>query len=101
MCSPIRFTRPGLKKICSGSLLNRFLNSFFISAIIGKIRYFDRMENAGQFCFTHPSGKDICLFTLRNDNGTEVLITNYGAILMAYKIHMPDGSMNDIVLGFD
>src|SRR5512138_2519158 len=59
------------------------------------------MEKAGQFCFTHPSGKDIYLYSLRNANGTEVLITNYGAILMAYKIHMPSNSMNDIVLGFD
>ncbi|HEV8285269.1 MAG TPA: aldose epimerase family protein [Chitinophagaceae bacterium] len=59
------------------------------------------MEKAGQFCFTHPSGKDIYLYSLRNANGTEALITNYGATLMAYKIHMPDNSMNDIVLGFD
>jgi aldose 1-epimerase len=59
------------------------------------------MERAGQFCFTHPTGKDIYLYTLRNANGTEVRITNYGAILMAYKIMMPDKSMNDIVLGLD
>lgn len=59
------------------------------------------MENAGQYCFTHPLGKDIYLYSLRNDNGTEVLITNYGAIIMAYKIPMPDGTVNDIVLGFD
>ena len=54
-----------------------------------------------QFSFTHPSGKDIYLFTLRNANGTEAIITNYGAILMAYKIQMPDKTINDIVLGFD
>src|ERR1044071_4568012 len=59
------------------------------------------MQERKQFCFTHPSGKDIYLFTLRNANGTEVLITNYGAILMSYKIRMPDKSVNDIVLGFD
>jgi aldose 1-epimerase len=59
------------------------------------------MENAGQFCFTHPSGKDIYLYTLRNVNGTEVTVTNYGAILMTYKVQMPDKTMNDIVLGFD
>ncbi|HEY2722495.1 MAG TPA: aldose epimerase family protein [Chitinophagaceae bacterium] len=59
------------------------------------------MEKAGQFCFTHPSGKDVYLFRLRNINKTEVLITNYGAILMAYKIAMPDNIVNDIVLGFD
>jgi aldose 1-epimerase len=59
------------------------------------------MEKAGQFCFTHPTGKDIYLYTLRNANGTDVVITNYGAILMAYKIRMPDKSINDIVLGFE
>lgn len=59
------------------------------------------MEKAGQYCFSHPSGKDIYLYSLRNVTGTEVLITNYGGILMAYQIRMPDNSMNDIVLGFD
>ena len=59
------------------------------------------MENAGKFCFTHPSGKDIYLYSLRNVAGTEVLITNYGAILMAYKVMMRDKTINDIVLGFD
>ena len=59
------------------------------------------MNQRSQFCFTHPSGKDIYLFTLRNLNGAEALITNYGAILMAYKILMPDKSINDIVLGFE
>ena len=59
------------------------------------------MEKAGQFCFTHPTGKDIYLYTLRNVNGTEVLITNYGATILAYKIMMPDKTINDIVLGLD
>ena len=59
------------------------------------------MEKAGQYCFTHPSGKDIYLYSLRNINETEVLITNYGAILIAYKVRMPDKTANDIVLGFD
>lgn len=59
------------------------------------------MDKAGQYCFTHPSGKDIYLYSLHNINGTQVLITNYGAILMSYQIQMPDKSINDIVLGFD
>ena len=48
------------------------------------------MDRSIQFCFTHPSGKDIYLYSLRNINKTEVLISNYGAIVMAYKIYMPD-----------
>jgi len=59
------------------------------------------MEKIGQFCFTHPSGKDVFLYTLRNINKTEVLITNYGAILMSYKIIGQDKTVNDIVLGFE
>jgi aldose 1-epimerase len=59
------------------------------------------MEKSSQLCFTHSSGKDIYLYRLRNINKTEVLVTNYGAIIMAYKIYMADGSLNDIVLGFD
>ena len=47
-------------------------------------------------CFTHSSGEDIYLFTLRNANDAEVCITNYGAIITSYKIN----GIN-IVLGFD
>ncbi len=59
------------------------------------------MKEPIQYCFTHPSGKDVYVYSLRNINKTEVLITNYGAIIMAYKIQMPDRTVNDIVLGFD
>jgi aldose 1-epimerase len=59
------------------------------------------MNNNKTFCFRHSDGEDIYLFTLRNHRGTEVAITNYGAIITALKIKMPDGSFNDLVLGFD
>jgi len=54
-----------------------------------------------QHCFTNEAGEDIWLFTLSNALGTEVLITNYGAIISSFKVKMPDGRFNDIVLGFD
>lgn len=54
-----------------------------------------------QYCLTHSSGEDIYLFTLRNARGTEVVITNYGAIITSFKIKNPVGTVNDIVLGFD
>lgn len=59
------------------------------------------MINHGQFCLTHPSGNDIYLFTLTNKRGTEVKITNYGAIITSFTIQLKDGGRNDIVLGFD
>ena len=54
-----------------------------------------------KFCFKNPIGEDIYLFTLINKNGTTVSITNYGAIISSFKIKTPNGSYNDIVLGFD
>ncbi len=54
-----------------------------------------------KYCFQHSNGEDIYLFTLRNTAGTEVCITNYGAIITSFKVKMKDGFFNDIVLGFD
>jgi len=56
---------------------------------------------AGQYCFTHTTGEEVYLFTLRNATGTEVCITNYGAIISSFKIKLANGEVNDIVLGFD
>ncbi len=53
------------------------------------------------YCFTHTTGEDVYQFRLRNAKGTEVLITNFGAIITSIKLNMPDGEVNDIVLGFD
>lgn len=54
-----------------------------------------------KFCFTDSKGEDIYLFSLINKQGTKVSITNYGAIITSFNIKMKDGSVNDIVLGFD
>jgi aldose 1-epimerase len=54
-----------------------------------------------QYCFKHSSGEDIYLFTLSNDKGTEVIITNYGAIITSFKIKDKNEQWNDIVHGFD
>ena len=58
-------------------------------------------STAGLYCFTHPSGGDVFLYTLQNDKGTEVFISNYGAIITSFKIRSSDGELNDLVLGFD
>ena len=54
-----------------------------------------------KYCFKHFAGEDIYLFTLRNAKGTEVCITNYGAIITSFKLVQENGVINDIVLGFD
>jgi aldose 1-epimerase len=54
-----------------------------------------------KYCLRNSSGEDIYLFTLRNAKRTEVIITNYGAIITSFKIKNQDCTVNDIVLGFD
>ena len=46
-------------------------------------------------------GKDVQLFTLENENGLSMSVTNYGATVT--KLSTPDrsGELTDIVLGFD
>jgi hypothetical protein len=44
------------------------------------------MDRSIQFFYSTLLGKDIYLYSLRNINKTEVLISNYGAIVMTYKI---------------
>lgn len=59
------------------------------------------VETSKQQHGRHLNGQDIFVFTLKNDNGTIVNITNYGAIIMAIKVKKSDNTYNDIVLGFD
>ena len=59
------------------------------------------MESGQQYCYTNASGEIIYLFSLRNAKGTEVKITNYGAIITTFAVLDKKGLPNDIVLGFD
>ncbi|MEQ1750103.1 MAG: aldose epimerase family protein [Prosthecobacter sp.] len=47
------------------------------------------------------SGVEVQLFTLKNDQGMEVRLTNYGGIIVAIKVPDRAGQMADVVLGFD
>ncbi len=46
-------------------------------------------------------GKKVLLYTLTNTNGSQVKITNYGAILTSWIAPDKNGSRSSIVLGFD
>jgi aldose 1-epimerase len=53
--------------------------------------------------FFGKSGKEkgVYLFSLINDKGTEVKITNYGACVTSIKTVDKNGKFDDVVLGFD
>jgi aldose 1-epimerase len=45
--------------------------------------------------------KPVKLFTLKNANGMEVCITNYGGRIVSLVVPDKDGKPTDVVLGFD
>ena len=45
------------------------------------------------------NGKQVSLYTLKNANGTEVYITNYGAIIVAVLVPDKNGKLGDVTLG--
>lgn len=46
-------------------------------------------------------GKEISLYTLKNKNGMEVAITNYGGAVVSIKTPDRSGKFADVVLGYD
>lgn len=50
---------------------------------------------------TEIDGKQTQLFVLNNASGMEVCITNYGGIIVSVMVPDKNGTMQDVVLGFD
>ncbi|MBN2697845.1 MAG: galactose mutarotase [Bacteroidales bacterium] len=48
-----------------------------------------------------PDGREVQKFILRNNNGMEVCLINYGAIITALKVPGRHHEPGDVVLGFD
>jgi aldose 1-epimerase len=48
-----------------------------------------------------PDGQDVRLYTLTNVNGLKAQIMTYGAIVTSLEVPDKDGTMGDIVLGYD
>ncbi len=47
------------------------------------------------------AGEEVKLFTLRNANGMEARITNWGGYIVSLKVADKNGQFDDVVLGFD
>lgn len=47
------------------------------------------------------NGKQTALYTLRNNNGMEVCITNFGGRVVSIMVPDRDGKLQDVVLGYD
>lgn len=51
--------------------------------------------------FGNYQGEDVKVFSLKNENGMEVKITNYGAIITSILVPNKDGEIQNIACGFD
>ena len=49
----------------------------------------------------NPDGRATALYTLKNANGMEVAVTNFGGRIVSILVPDRDGVMRDVVLGFD
>lgn len=50
---------------------------------------------------TAPDGAPVDLYTLRNANGAEARICNYGGLVISLKVPDRNGKLGDVVLGYD
>ncbi|HVU27996.1 MAG TPA: aldose epimerase family protein [Verrucomicrobiae bacterium] len=50
---------------------------------------------------TAPDGAPVYIYTLRNKNGMEARILNYGGIIQSIKVPDKNGHFDDVVLGYD
>lgn len=51
--------------------------------------------------FGKVDGKEVALYTLKNNKGSSVQITNFGAIVTSLKVADKSGKFDSVVLGFD
>ena len=50
---------------------------------------------------TTPAGDEVSLYTMKNANGMEISVMDYGAILTSVKVPDAKGQVADVSLGFD
>jgi len=51
--------------------------------------------------FGTTDGQDVSLFTLKNEHGIEIAVTNYGGAVVSLKAPDRDGRFADVVLGYE
>ena len=83
-----------LSYICLAFLLNGCATSPAVDLTLSGL-------NPAHFEKTIEDSKPVKLYTLKNDNGMEVCITNFGARIVSIMVPDKNGEMTDVVLGFD
>ncbi|GAH82444.1 unnamed protein product, partial [marine sediment metagenome] len=66
-----------------------------------KTQNLSKMEIIKEKFGTTTEGVTVDLYTLKNNNGMTVKITNYGSIVTSLLVPDKNGNMDDVMLGFD
>ena len=48
-----------------------------------------------------PDGEEVYLYTIKNENGAEASVTNFGGAITSIKVPDRDGVFGDVVLGYE
>ncbi len=81
-----------------------FIVSIFIIGIVimpGCQKKEHAMEITQEKFGVTPDGQEVTLYTLKNENGMVVKITNYGGIVTEIWVPDKNGMLEDVVLGFN
>lgn len=68
--------------------------------LINHFSQFESPLNSKSFGFL-PNGDEVMCFTLKNKNGMEVSLINYGATITSLKVPVSNTKKIDVVLGFE
>ncbi len=83
-------------KILAGAAIAALCFTSCSSEPVKTLSGLDPQEFVGE-----KNGKETALYTLKNDKGMEVCITNFGGRLVSVMVPDKDGKMTDVILGFD
>jgi aldose 1-epimerase len=95
---PSQYQKPcPLSQTCARALaLTALLSSLALAGRAQSAKNMD-MQPFGKT----SDGQEVFLYTLRNQSGMDVKITNYGGTITSIKVKDRHGKFNDVVLGFD
>jgi len=81
---------------------NRFTAALLLAAaLLNFVPSLSAAARVTQKPFGTVDGQEVQLYTLRNSNGVEANITNYGGIVVSLLVPDRNGKMTDVVLGYD
>jgi len=82
-------------------LKQSLISLIFIAAILVVTQSCQSPQGISKELWGEVDGKQVWLYTITNNSGASIQLTNYGGIITSIKVPDRDGKLDDVVLGFD